>query len=77
MLAETAGQMDAKLISTTRNALEVESDTLVNHVDRTILYHRRALTASQADVESRVQTMLVSVLAGVVVICLATICVRK
>jgi signal transduction histidine kinase len=73
LLAATNGAMDAKQIATTRNALEVESDTLADHVKRTILYHRRALAASQADLESRVQTMLVSVLVGVVVICLATI----
>ena len=73
LLAATNGALDAKQIAATRNALEVESDTLADHVNRTILYHRRALTASQADVEGRVQTMLVSVLVGVVVICLATI----
>jgi signal transduction histidine kinase len=73
LLAQTDGAVDAKAIAATRNALEVESDTLADHVNRTILYHRRALTISQADVERRVRTMLVSVLVGVVVICLATI----
>jgi signal transduction histidine kinase len=73
LLAQTGGAMDAKAIAATRNALEVESDTLANHVNRTILYHRRALTVSQLDVERRVQIMLISVLVGVVVISLATI----
>ena len=73
LLAATDGVLDGKQITAARNALEVESDTLADHVNRTILYHRRALTISQADVEGRVQTMLVSVLVGVVVICLATI----
>jgi signal transduction histidine kinase len=73
LLAQTSGAADPKEIAATRNALEVESDTLADHVNRTILYHRRALTASQLDVERWVQTMLISVLVGVVVICLATI----
>ena len=57
LLAETSGPIAPDEISTTRNGLEVESDSLGDYVNRTIYYHRRALTASQTDVESRVQTM--------------------
>ncbi|HET6220795.1 MAG TPA: HAMP domain-containing sensor histidine kinase [Dongiaceae bacterium] len=73
LLSDTAQPTDPSQILVTRNSLDVQSDTLSMLITHTIDNQRHTLTTSQVDVERRVQTMLIYVFVGVIVICLATI----
>ncbi len=66
-------QPSARDILATRVNIEVQSDTLGKLVNRTIYNQRRALTTNQNDANNRIELLLISVFAGVVVICLATL----
>jgi signal transduction histidine kinase len=73
LLADTAQPTDPSQLLVTRNSLDVQSDTLSMLITHTIDSQRHTLMTSQVDVERRVETMLIYVFVGVVVICLVTI----